>query len=351
MLKDENNEGNINEKINNNGEINNKSINKVPEILLSASNISISFSQYSKGLKKIVLNVVENLDLNVCEGEIVAILGSSGSGKSLLAHAILGILPGNSILKGEMKYNGQILDQKLKEELRGNEIALIPQSVDFLDPLMRIGDQIIGDIEDEKEKEEKRKEMIKVFKNYDLREDTADLYPFQLSGGMARKVLFSTALINNPKLIIADEPTPGLDEKSLNETLNYLKIMANEGRGIVLITHDIQAAVSVADKIAIFYSGYLIELNETKNFTKNGDKLLHPYTRALYKALPQNGFQLFEGTTMNMEIKDQCIYYDRCNQSIKECKYSNPKLIEIGNGMKVRCHRLDNTYLNNNVYS
>ncbi|MDR1819784.1 MAG: ABC transporter ATP-binding protein [Methanobrevibacter sp.] len=349
MLKDENNEWiNVNNEVNDNKEIYNKAKNRVPKVLLSASNISISFSQYSKGLKKIVLNVVENLDLSVHEGEIVAILGSSGSGKSLLAHAILGILPGNSVLKGEMEYNGQILDQKLKEELRGNEIALIPQSVDFLDPLMKIGDQIIGDIEDEKEKEEKRKEMIKVFKNYDLREDTAYLYPFQLSGGMARKVLFSIALINNPSLIIADEPTPGLDEKSLNETLNYLKIMANEGKGIVLITHDIHAAVSVANKIAIFYSGYLIELNETKNFNKNGDKLLHPYTKALYKSLPQNGFQLFEGSQpMNIEIENQCVYYDRCNQSIKECKYSNPELTEIGNGMKVRCHRLDNTYLNN----
>ncbi|MDR2544176.1 MAG: ABC transporter ATP-binding protein [Methanobrevibacter sp.] len=338
MFKDE---GDISDGVNNNGEINNKSINKVPEILLSVSNIFISFSQYSKGLRKIVLNVVEDLDLDVCEGEVVAILGSSGSGKSLLAHAILGILPGNSVLKGEMKYNGQLLDQKLKEELRGSEIALIPQSVDFLDPLMRIGDQIIGDVEDEKEKEEKREEMIRVFENYNLGEDTVDLYPFQLSGGMARKVLFSTALVSDPKLIIADEPTPGLDEKSLNETLNYLKIMANEGRGVVLITHDIRVAVSVADKIAIFYSGYLIELNETKNFTKNGDKLLHPYTRALYKSLPQNGFQLFEGSQpVSMEIKDQCIYYDRCNQSIKECKYSNPELMEIGNGMKVRCHRL-----------
>ncbi|MDR2623594.1 MAG: ABC transporter ATP-binding protein [Methanobrevibacter sp.] len=312
---------------------------EVPKTLLNVSNISISFFQYTQGLRKTVLNVVEDLDLDVHEGEIVAILGSSGSGKSLLAHAILGILPGNSLLKGEMIYDGKILDQKLKEELRGDEISLIPQSVDSLDPLMKVGGQVIGDIEDEKEREEKRKEMIKIFKNYDLREDVIDLYPFQLSGGMARRVLFSTSMINDPKLIIADEPTPGLDEKSLEETLNYLKIMANEGKGVILITHDIQAAVKVSDKIAIFYSGYVIEINETKNFSGNGDKLLHPYTRALYKALPQNGFQLFEGTQpMNIDIQDKCIYYDRCSQSVEKCGHSNPDLVEVDDGIKIRCH-------------
>ncbi|MDR3223931.1 MAG: ABC transporter ATP-binding protein [Methanobrevibacter sp.] len=320
----------------------------IPKALLNVNNISISFSQYTKGLRQTTLNVVEDLDLDIHEGEIVAILGSSGSGKSLLAHAILGILPMNSLLTGEMKYKGKILDQKLKEELRGDEIALIPQSVDFLDPLMKVGDQVIGDIEDEKEREEKRKTLIKVFENYDLKEDVADLYPFQLSGGMARRVLFSTSLINNPKLIIADEPTPGLDEKSLKETLNYLKIMAKEGRGVILITHDIYAAVEIADKIAIFYSGYVIENNKTENFSGNGDKLLHPYTRALYKALPNNGFQLFEGNQpINIDIKDKCIYYDRCNQSIEKCKHSNPNLVEI-NGMKVRCYFVEEQYSKQN---
>lgn len=322
---------------------NNENINEVPKTLLNVSNISISFFQYSKGLKKTVLHVVKEVDLDVGEGEIVAILGSSGSGKSLLAHAILGILPANSLLEGEMRYSGKILDQKLKEELRGDEIALIPQSVDFLDPLMKVGDQVIGDIEDD-EKEEKRKEMIKIFKNYNLRENVADLYPFQLSGGMTRRVLFSTSMINNPKLVVADEPTPGLDEKSLEETLNYLKTMANEGKGIILITHDIQTAVKVADKIVIFYSGYVIEVNRTKNFSGNGDKLLHPYTRALYKSLPQNGFQLFEGSQpMNVDKEDKCIYYDRCRQSIEKCRYSNPDLVEI-NGMKIRCYVVEESY-------
>ncbi|MDR2830769.1 MAG: ABC transporter ATP-binding protein [Methanobrevibacter sp.] len=322
---------------------NRENVTKSPKTLLNVSNISISFFQYSKGLKKIVLHVVKELYLDVGEGEIVAVLGSSGSGKSLLAHAILGILPGNSLLEGEMKYNGKILDQKLKEELRGDEIALIPQSVDFLDPLMKIGDQIIGDVTDDK-KEGKKREMTKIFKNYNLREDIADLYPFQLSGGMTRRVLFSTSMIINPKLVVADEPTPGLDEKPIEETLNYLKTMANEGRGIILITHDIQTAVKVADKVVIFYSGYVIEVNRTENFSGNGNKLLHPYTRALYKALPQNGFKLFEGSQpMNMDKEDKCIYYDRCRQSIEKCSHSNPDLVEI-DGMKVRCYVVEKSY-------
>jgi peptide/nickel transport system ATP-binding protein len=309
--------------------------------LLNVSNISISFIQYTQGLRQNTINVITNLTLDVNKGEIVAILGSSGSGKSLLAHAILGILPDNAILKGTMEFENKTLNQKLKEEIRGNEISLIPQSVDFLDPLMTVSNQVIGEVKDDKDKQLKKAKQRKVFEEYGLGEEVDKLYPFQLSGGMARRVLISTALLSDPKLIIADEPTPGLDEKALKETLNYIKSMATDGRGVILITHDINAALAVADKLAIFYSGYVIEITSSENFTGNGEKLLHPYTRALYKALPQNGFNLFEGhQPLSGNVKQGCIYYDRCQQSIEKCKNINPDLIEL-DGISVRCHVIE----------
>ncbi len=122
------------------------------EELLSVSNISISFLQYTRGLRQNLLKVISDLTLDISTGEIVAILGSSGSGKSLLAHAILGILPKNATLTGEMSFKGEKLDQNLKEKVRGSEIALIPQSVNYLDPLMKVSDQVIGETVDEEDK-------------------------------------------------------------------------------------------------------------------------------------------------------------------------------------------------------
>lgn len=302
--------------------------------LLDVNNVSISFIQYTKGLKQQNLKVITDLTLDIEEGEILAVLGSSGSGKSLLAHAILGILPDNADLNGEIKYNGNVLNQKAKEEIRGKEISLIPQSVNFLDPLMKIADQVIGECETEEECREKQIKQRKIFEKYGLSEDVDNMYPFQLSGGMARRVLISTALLSNPKLIIADEPTPGLDQKSVKETLDYLKQMADDNVGVLLITHDIYAALEVGNRICIFYSGFVIEIVDTKDF-KEGKNLLHPYTQALYEALPKNGFKLTKGhQPLHGEIPNGCPYYDRCDSPLEYCNEKRPNLIN-----NIRCFK------------
>ena len=184
------------------------------EPILSVKDLGISFSQYTKGLRRRDLQVITNLDVDLYEGEILAVVGSSGSGKSLLAHAILGILPDNATTEGDIIYKGKKLNSKEKEKLRGSEIAFIPQSVNFLDPLMKVSKQVKISI---KNKEKANKLQRNIFNKYKLDENIDNFYPFELSGGMARKVLLSTALVSNCKVIIADEPTPGLDEISLNE--------------------------------------------------------------------------------------------------------------------------------------
>ena len=231
------------------------------EKLLEVKNLSISFTQYVEGLNRHNSKVITDLTIDVNENEIVAILGSSGSGKSLLAHSILGILPYNSHVTGNIKYKGETLNQELKEKLRGKEISLIPQSVNYLDPLMKVSEQAIGECKDKKEYEEKKIKQREIFNKYGLDESVDNLYPFELSGGMARKVLLSTALIGDPNLLIADEPTPGLDKKSVEETIEDIKKLKEKGRGVLLITHEIDVALKNADRIAIFYSGYVIEIN------------------------------------------------------------------------------------------
>ena len=161
-----------------------------------------------------------------------------------------------------------------------------------------------------------------------------NLYPFELSGGMARKVLLSTALLNDPDLLIADEPTPGLDAKSVEETIHDIKSLKEHGKGVLLITHEIDAALKTADRIAIFYSGYVIEINKVENFL-NSENLLHPYSRALVDALPKNGFKLTEGVQPLEEVSG-CPYYENCPIRLDKCENNKPELIEH-DGAMIRC--------------
>lgn len=304
------------------------------EKLLEVKNLSISFTQYVEGLNRHNSKVITDLTIDVNENEIVAILGSSGSGKSLLAHSILGILPYNSHVTGNIKYKGETLNQELKEKLRGKEISLIPQSVNYLDPLMKVSEQAIGECKDKKEYEEKKIKQREIFNKYGLDESVDNLYPFELSGGMARKVLLSTALIGNPNLLIADEPTPGLDKKSVEETVEDIKKLKENGRGVLLITHEIDVALKTADRIAIFYSGYVIEINNVENFN-NVNNVLHPYTKALINSLPRNGFKLTEGVQPLDEVPG-CPYYENCPIRTDKCEKNKPKL-EEHNGIMIRC--------------
>ena len=304
------------------------------EPILSVKDLGISFSQYTKGLRRRELEVITNLDIDLYEGEILAVVGSSGSGKSLLAHAILGILPDNATTEGNIIYKGKTLTLKDKEKLRGREIVFIPQSVNFLDPLMKVSKQVKISIEN---KEEANKRQRDIFNKYGLDKKVDNLYPFELSGGMARKVLLSTALVSDCKVIIADEPTPGLDEKSLNEALKDFRNIADSGCAILMITHDIEAALKIADKIAVFYAGTTLEIANVNDFKGDGKNLRHPYSKALFNALPQNGFKQIKGSQpMPNELPKGCLFQDRCECISEKCRLIRPNARMVRDGM-VRC--------------
>ena len=278
------------------------------EPILTVKDLSIAFHMYDKGLEQYDLKVISNLDLDVYPGEIVAIAGSSGSGKSLLAHAVMGLLPENALLSGTIAYKGKILDQADKEKLRGKELALVPQSVAYLDPLMRIGTQVSG------KGAPKKKVTLqkKIFQRLQLKENVEKLYPFQLSGGMARRVLVSTAVLSGADVIIADETTPGLDLEMALETLKIFRELADEGKAIVLITHDIDLAFHIADRVAVFYAGTTLEIADANDFLEGPEALRHPYSKALWKALPQNGFEPVPGFQPYAKyLPGGCLYFPR----------------------------------------
>lgn len=303
------------------------------ETLLEVHNLSVSFRMYDEGLEQKYVKVISNLHLTVCPGEIIAIVGSSGSGKSLLASAILGILPENASVEGHLHYKGEELTPQRQKKLRGTEIAFVPQSVAYLDPLMKVGKQADGH-----EKPKPTVKRRKIFQRFQLPEHTEQLYPFQLSGGMARRVLVSTALIKDAELIIADEPTPGMSLDQALDALLMLRDIAKEGKAVVLITHDIDLAIEFADRVAIFYAGSTVETAAASDF-KIGEKALrHPYTKALWKALPQNGFEAIPGFQPYAEnLPAGCLFAPRCPNKATECEKQLPPIREIRGG-EVRCY-------------
>ena len=303
------------------------------ETILEIHNLSVSFRMYESGLEQKELTVISDLHLTVRPGEIVAIAGSSGSGKSLLASAILGILPENATVRGHLHYKGSELTPQRQRELRGTEIALVPQSVAYLDPLMKIGEQADGHTKPKPT--EKRK---KLFERLNLPERTEKLYPLQLSGGMARRVLVSTALITDAQLIIADEPTPGMSLDQALEALKMFREMADKGKAVILITHDIDLAFEFADRVAVFYAGTTVETAPAADFKAGPDALRHPYSKALWRALPQNGFQPIEGFQPYAgRLPKGCLFAPRCPYKTEECEKDVPPVSEIRGG-EVRCY-------------
>lgn len=299
--------------------------------ILEIENLSISFTQYEQGLQQKELEVIHNLNVSVHEGELVAVVGASGSGKSLLAHAILGILPSNCTAKGNIWFEEQPVTAKQIQELRGKRIVLVPQSVNYLDPLAKVGRQV------RREREERavRQKQAELFSFYKLPHHTEHLYPFELSGGMARRVLLTTAMMENPRLLIADEPTPGLHLEAAKKAMSHFREFADKGNGVLLITHDIELALEVADRIAVFYAGTTVEEAPVADFERE-DTLRHPYTKALWRALPQNGFQPFQGSQPCVKDRPKgCAFGPRCAQFTPECEEDIPeRLVRCGT---VRC--------------
>ena len=309
--------------------------------LLEVNNLSISFTQYVQGLNRRDLKVISDLSLDIDESEIVAVLGSSGSGKSLLAHSILGILPYNAHVTGEIKYKGQTLNQEIKERIRGKEICLIPQSVNFLDPLMKVSEQAVGECKDKAERVEKKIKQREVFSKYGLDESVDDLYPFELSGGMARKVLLSTALLNDPDLLIADEPTTALDVTIQAQILELMQELQKKmGMAIIMVTHDLGVIASMCDEILVMYGGRVCERGTADAIFYSP---AHEYTKGLLRSIPttenmNERLVPIGGTPINLlNMPQGCAFCPRCENAMKICLTEKPEEYWVGEDHLASC--------------
>lgn len=304
--------------------------------MLDIHNLSVSFSSYSRGLKRNTVSAIRSLDLTAEPGRIIAIVGQSGAGKSLLAHAVLGILPRNASVTGDIFFKDARLTPQLSRRLRGREIALIPQSVAFLNPLLHVGTQIArAGLLNGLSPADARKATHAALKRYGLPGQVYRWFPFQLSGGMSRRVLTATATIGQADLILADEPTNGLDKGAAQETLKHLRELADTGKAVVLITHDIDLALSVADTVSVFCGGVTIEEARASDFNGSG-KLRHPYSRTLWASLPRNQFTEAITQPVAKPTNGGCPFSSHCSQGTEHCCHSLPALSPCDEG-KVRC--------------
>lgn len=266
--------------------------------LLQLDDVSVGFERYAgRGVlaPRETRFVVEHLSLSLHEGEILALVGASGSGKTLIADTIMGLFAANAQVTGRVWFDGDAMDERSLTPLRGNRIAFVPQSVESLDPLQRVGRQIER-LAQGMTKQEARARRRELFARYRLDEETARCYPFELSGGMARRALLIGALMNRPRVIVADEPTPGLDMELAVRAMDDFRAFANDGGGMLLITHDIELALRVADRIAVFEEGTVVEETAVASFA-SPDLLQHPFSKALWHALPEHGMRVENGTS------------------------------------------------------
>lgn len=268
--------------------------------LLTVEGLTVGFDMYDPSApffsaSRVRQEVVSDLSLSVHEGEILAVVGASGSGKTVLADCIMGRFEPNAQVTGRIWFDGEPLDEHALSRLRGHGISMVPQSVENLDPLMRVGEQVRGAargrtrIERRADADRRAARQRELFRAYGFDESVERLFPYQLSGGMARRVLLMCALMDDPRLIVADEPTPGLDLDLAVRALDDLRAFANRGGGVLLITHDIELALRVADRVAIFRDGTVVEETAVANFERP-ELLRHPFSRALWHAMPGHDF-------------------------------------------------------------
>ncbi|MFC3505519.1 ABC transporter ATP-binding protein [Micromonospora krabiensis] len=292
-------------------------------------------------LRDATVHAVTDLRLTVRAGELLAIVGESGCGKSVLAHALLGLLPGNATVTGRalLRHPGtEPVDlvtcgqRRLARQVRGRRVGLIPQSpATALNPV-RTGRRLLA--ETLRAHGRDRDDADRLADDVGLDPADLDRYPHELSGGMAQRLVSALALAPDPPLLIADEPTTGLDRPLVDHTLDLLRRRCDAGAAVVLITHDLAAARRVADTVAVMYASRVVE-------HRPADALFgsptHPYAAALLDALPDRAFRPVPGhPPMLTALPEGCAFAPRCPRRTDRCA-APPPATTTGDGT-VACH-------------
>ena len=316
--------------------------------MLRVGNLNTYFDT-RKGLVK----AVDGISFSIDKGEILGIVGESGAGKSITGFSLINLIdsPGE-IVAGSILFDGRDLVQLSEDELskiRGGEISMIFQDPQMsLNPVITIGKQLIETVtyhNPETSKQTAYKKAVEMLELVGMPapEKRMSSYPHQLSGGMKQRVVIAMALINSPKLLIADEPTTALDVTIQAQILFLMKKLTKEfGSSLILITHDIAVVAQMCDKIAVMYAGRIVEYGSNRDVLYNPK---HPYTKGLIQCLPKLNeekdrlYQIPGVMPSLLDLPEGCYFSDRCPYADAECKVY-PETITL-EGRLVSCHKVN----------
>jgi len=321
--------------------------------ILDIKNLMTYYSKGERDGKPYGINAVDNISFELYENEILGIIGESGSGKSVTVNSIMRLIPEpiGKIINGEILYKDKDVLKYNSEELRNfraNEVGYIPQDpFTALNPVLTIEEQIIDKIllnADYKISDAKdyALNLLEKLEIPDAKKKIKN-YPYQFSGGMLQRVVIAIALANNPKIIIADEPTTSLDIPLQNKFLDLLlKIKSeNESLSVIFISHNILNVTKICDNVIVMYGGKTQEEADIKSIL-NSPK--HPYTQALLESVPDNlneagRFNFIKGyyTESDNFIKG-CKFANRCKFVTEKCFNEKPELKVLNTNHKVFCH-------------
>ena len=325
-------------------------MSKKVENLLEIKNLNVCF-QTENGL----VHALRNVSFEVRQGEVLALVGESGCGKSVTALSVMGLLPQPQgiISGGSIHFQGRDLVPLPRKELRkytGNEISMIFQEpMTSLNPVYTVGYQICEAIRQHSRISKKavRDHTIEMLDKVGIAEagKRFDAYPHQLSGGMRQRVMIAMALSCNPRLLIADEPTTALDVTIQAQILELmLELNQSIGMSMIMITHDLGVVAEIAERVAVMYAGRIVETSQVVPLFTNPS---HPYTWGLLGSMPwvdreQERLSPIAGIVPNpFEYPAGCKYSTRCPLVDDKCRKHEPDLIEVEPGHLSACWHLD----------
>ncbi len=315
------------------------------EKILEIKDLSITFLQGKEETR-----VVDSIRFDVHKGEVLGIVGESGCGKSVTSLSIMGLLPQKtSKLSGEILFQGKDLlklNEKSMRKLRGNELAMVFQEpMTSLNPLFKIGNQLEESLRVHLSltKKQAKERAIQILKLVGLPrpEELYGEYPHQLSGGMRQRVMIAMAMICDPKVLIADEPTTALDVTIQAQILKLMKDLNKKMEtSIVFITHDLGVVAEMCDRVMVMYAGQVVEEGSVKTIFKNPK---HPYTRGLMKSVPdirkknERLYSISGQVPRPGTVQTGCLFAGRCEYAMAECVKHSPPLYKLQDSHQSRC--------------